>query len=401
MIRGKRARTALFFLLVFAATAHAQQEREYRLQFGALRFGMSLDEARAASPETQWTVVDRHAGTGRAYVIRGVRAVTLAGMAFDLELGARGRGARAWTLESNAMTRGASECEERTLALIGELEGRFGEFHEPDRLMPGESKSSAGKSSSAVVSSAGPAKSWVRSLHVPTGPDDLEVRVGADYERRTCRVEVRIAGSPPAPERKDFSALQLLAQPTISYRNRSLRNVGVPSETLHFSIPCVVRAESGTIAHCRRADGDADPHHALAVDWAVDFQFEPENAPGHDEERMIAIEIPVQMGPADVRTVNAGSGPPLDLTQVRVKRTGAPSLPNLDLQAPIDVPVTCEVMEDGSLICAVKPGTAVPAAIAAAAVHVAEQMQLELTLRDGTSAVGGHIERKVTFKPGR
>lgn len=392
MIRGKRARPALFFLLVFAATAHAQQEREDRLRFGALRFGMSLDEARAASPETQWTVVDRH-------VLRGARAVTLAGMGFDLEMGARGLGARSWTLESSATTRGASECEARTLALIGELEGRFGEFHEPDRLMPGESKSSAGKSSSAVVSSAGPAKSWVRSLHVPTGPDDLEVRVGADYERRTCRVEVRIASSPPAPERKDFATLQLLAQPTISYRNRSLRNVGVPSETLHFSIPCVVDATSGKISQCLRTAGDADPHRALAVDWAMDFQFKPE--PGHDDERMIAIEIPVQMGPADVRTVNAGSGPPLDLTQVRVKRTGAPSLPNLDLQAPLDVPVTCEVMEDGSLICALKPGTAVPAAIAAAAVHVAEQMQLELTLRDGTSAVGGHIERKVTFKPGR
>jgi hypothetical protein len=229
--------------------------------------------------------------------------------------------------------------------------------------------------------------------------------VGADYERekqRTCRVDVRIAGSPPAPEQKDFSALQLLAQATISYRNRSLRNVGVPAETLHFSIPCAVQAASGTISHCRRVEGDADPHRALAVDWAMDFQFTPQNAPGDDEDRLIAVEIPVQMGPADIRTVNVSSGPSLDLTQLRVKkRTGSASPPNLDLQAPIEVPVICEVMEDGSLICTVKPGTPVSAALAAAAVNVAEQMQLEPTLRDGTSAVGGHIEQKLTFKPHR
>ena len=96
---------ALFFMLLFAATAHAQQERVDPLQFEALRFGMSLDEARKASPETQWTVVGRQPETERAYAIRGERAVTLAGMEFDLEIGARGLGTRSWILESNAMTR--------------------------------------------------------------------------------------------------------------------------------------------------------------------------------------------------------------------------------------------------------------------------------------------------------
>jgi hypothetical protein len=53
-----------------------------------------------------------------------------------------------------------------------------------------------------------------------------------------------------------------------------------------------------------------------------------------------------------------------------------------------------------ALICEVKPGSTVSAALAAA-VNVAEQMQLEPTLRDGTSAAGGHLERKLTFKPHR
>ena len=413
-------RTALVFTLLFAATAYSQQEGEDRLRFGALRFGMSLDEARAASPETQWTVVDRHSETGRAYVIRGARAVTLAGTPFDLEMGSRPLGANIWTLESNATTRDAAACEARALAVIAELERHFGEFHEHDRVHDGEIRRSIGKSSSAVVSAmderlrviraekamlGNPPKFWVRSHHAPTGPDDLAVQVGADYEggkRRTCGVEVRITGSTRALELKDLVAPEkLVAQPTISYRNRSLRNVGVPSETLRFSVPCLMHAGTGKISVCHEEEPPGGAHHALARQWALGFQFALENARS-DDERLLAVRVPVQMGPADVRTMNPSSAPPLAPAQVRLKkRGGEPSLPNFDLKAPVEVTVLCEVMEDGSLICEVKPGASVPAALGAAAVLVAEQMQLEPTLRDGTSAVGRHVEHNITFKPGK
>lgn len=410
-------RAALFCACLIAPASDAQQNESGRLEFGALRFGMSVDEARVASPETQWTVVDRHAETGRAYVIRGVRAVTLAGMPFDLELGSRRRGALTWTLESEATVQDASACEGRALALIAELERHVGEFHPPDRQSDGETRVGVGKSSHAVVSAADgslrsltreqalrkdPASFWVRSRHVPAGPEDVEVTVGANYERdkrRTCSTEVRILGAAPTLEHKDIAGrAKLLAQPTISYRNRSLRKVGVPSEPVQFAIPCFVHAGTGTISSCR-SDRDADPHRALAAEWALKFQFSLENAQ-IDDERLLAVEVPVKMGPADVRTVNIGSQRRLDLTQVKVKKQRGPSsLSKLDLAAPVEVSVICEVMEDGSLVCAVKPGTVVPGPIAAASIEVAEGMEIEITLRDGTSAVGGLIERRLTFNP--
>ena len=81
------------------------------------------------------------------------------------------------------------------------------------------------------------------------------------------------------------------------------------------------------------------------------------------------------------------------------KQRGPSSLSNLGLKSRTEIPVICEVMEDGSLVCSVKPGTTVSAAIAAAAVDVAEGMEVELTLRDGSSAAGGLIERTLTFAP--
>jgi hypothetical protein len=409
-------RSVLFFTLLLTAAAHAQPESQGRLHFGALHFRMSIDEARAALPEVQWTVVDRHSETGRAYVIRGARAVTLAGTDFDLEIGSRS-GALSWILESNATARNAAECEERTLAVVAELERHFGAFHEIAPLADDQSRLRVGKLSSVVVSAADrrlrpitrekamrrdPEQFWVRSVHTPTGPDDPKVYVGTDYQREkrpTCGIELRIVADAPAIEHYIFASDKILAQPTISFRNRSLRNVGVPSETLHFSVPCFIRAGTGAISYCLGGDRHVDPHRSLATDWAMYCQFAPQNAQ-RDDERLLAVDVPVRMGPDDLRTVNVSSGRHLDLAQVKVKKQrGTSSLSNLGLKSRTEIPLICEVMEDGSLVCTVKPGTTVLTAIAEAAVYVAEGAEVDLTLRDGTSAVGGLIERKLTFTP--
>jgi hypothetical protein len=302
------------------------------------------------------------------------------------------------------------------LAVVAELERHFGEFHEPAPLTGGESRVSVGKASYAIVSAADarlraitrekaarrdPEKFWVRSRHVPAGPDDVEVRAGADYERarRTCGIDIRINGQARALEQTVAAADQVLARPTISYRNRTLRTVGAPAETLHFVIPCLVHAGTGSISSCRRDDGDADPYRALAVDWALSYRIALENAQ-KDDERLFAVDVPVQIGPADLRTPNVSSGRRLAPAQVKIrKQPGGASVSGLDLKEPTEVAVICEVMEDGSLICSVKPDTPVAAAIATAAVNAAEGMEVEPTLRDGSSAVGGLIERKFIFKP--
>ncbi|MDQ3281715.1 MAG: hypothetical protein M3Q69_09905 [Acidobacteriota bacterium] len=409
-------RFALLLTLAFASALDAQQQRHERLQLGALHFGMSLDAAREALPQTQWTVTDRHAETGRAYTIRGARAVTIAATEFDLSIGARALGAAYWELAASPIVRNAAECEQRTLAVIAELERPFGAFHKPGHLVDGETRVRAGASSDAVVSAAeklrtvdreramrkDPEQFWVRTSHAPEGAEDPVALMGADYARdrgRTCRIEVTIRGRAQALDDKDlFRPDRLLAQPTISYRNRSLREIGAPSETLQFTISCSMRAGTGQVEHCDSGP-DASPYRALAANWALDYRTKIPN-PAPDDERLYEVEVPVKMGPADLRSVNVSSAPRLDLAQVKVKKQPySPSFGSeVQLKQPAEVTVLCEVMEDGSLVCEAAPGTNVSPAVAAAAVKFAERAQVELTLRDGGSAVGGVFERRMTFK---
>jgi hypothetical protein len=58
------------------------------------------------------------------------------------------------------------------------------------------------------------------------------------------------------------------------------------------------------------------------------------------------------------------------------------------------------VQEDGSMICGLKPGTTSPAdAFTRGAILLAEHLEIEPTLRDGSSAVGGFIDRRIAFRP--
>jgi len=65
-----------------------------------------------------------------------------------------------------------------------------------------------------------------------------------------------------------------------------------------------------------------------------------------------------------------------------------------------DITVRCKVQEDGSMICGLKPGTASPAdAFTRGAILLAEHLEIATTLRDGRSAVGGFIDRRIVFQP--
>ena len=70
------------------------------------------------------------------------------------------------------------------------------------------------------------------------------------------------------------------------------------------------------------------------------------------------------------------------------------------LKTGADVTLLCKVQEDGSVLCDVKPGTSSPGKdFTDAAIKLGERLEVETKLRDGTSAVGGLIERRISFSP--
>jgi hypothetical protein len=186
-----------------------------------------------------------------------------------------------------------------------------------------------------------------------------------------------------------------------------LSAIGIPEKPLKFVVPCRIVAGTGRITACfgELSGAQADPYRKLASNWALQYQVQPTN-PDPDDRRIFDIDVPVTMGPSDIRTVDVSTGAPLNSKLLRVIR-GLKVDPDdfypqemRKQQIGGDITILCKVQEDGSVLCDIKPGTSSPAqALTDGAIQLGEQLEVRTTLSDGTSAVGGLIERRVKFVP--
>jgi len=399
-----------------------------RLAFGPLIVGMSLDEAQAAAPDIQWTVLEAHPTTRRAYVVKGRSAVSIADVKFDVEIGSRAIGAKVWDLESTRSVASVAECHRHALAVAIELERRFGSFELRGNVIDGEAVFPFGKASRGKITAAerlrplkpeqalknDPQDFWFQTFHRPVDENDLDARVRAHYQRdkgRSCEIGVELEGyeAPPAGLGVVFDESRAISRPRIGFRTSSLRSIGVPKETLRFVVPCRISAATGKIGAC--TDGPAgmeiDPHRKLASRWALRYQLRLNN-PRLDDERFFDIDVPIAMGPQDIRTIDVTEGTMLDMRLAVVETFPRQEIDESYLQdvrrlkAPAEIEVRCKVQEDGSALCALKPGTASPSKrLTAAAIEMTEWIELNPKLRDGSPAAGKLFDRVINFYPKR
>jgi len=413
----------LLGLLALPQIAAPQESGDERWLFGKLRFGMTTAQARAATPGIEWVVLEGAQDSGAAYSIKASQLLDIGGTRYDIVLGSQYGGTHDWVLKSNATSANAAECDARTAALVADLERRFGIFEVPgEKLMGTEAAVPVGKSSRMKTDAAtenfrGISREkamkndaplyYARAKHVSTTDDDVDVMVMTDYKikpARECGIRVDIQGITPPPEGVNvtFDPKRVVAGPSISYRNRSLRELGVPEKPLEILVLCNMQGSTGKVGFCMN---DPDPYRRLASKWALAYRLDT-GATDPEDRTMFGIEIPITMGPADVRDVDFENGPVLDPKQVkvvsgdRVSPEGYfPEDPALSKMS-ADITVRCKVQEDGSVICGLKPGTTSPAdAFTRGAILLAEHLEIETTLRDGTSAVGGFIDRRIVFRP--
>jgi hypothetical protein len=414
----------LLLLLLPSTFATAQPVGEERGSFGPLQFGMSIEEVRAATPGTEWLVLAGAQESNVAYEIKAARLLELGGFRYDVKVGSRYGGSHHWEILSTAASAHAAECDSRTAALITELEHRFGGFEITAPPIGTEAVVSVGRFSKmktdAVTANLrgiprdqalkkGAARYYVRAKHVPVAEDDPEIMVLVDYEAargHECSVRVQIDGyTPPPPGLESFDPARVISRPSISFRNRSLRDLGVPPQPLEFLVPCNFRASNGKVGSCINgpAHQAIDPYRKLAASWALQYQFAVRND-DPNEQTVHSIEIPITVSASDARDVDFGSGAVLDIRNLKVVSGNrvdpadySPDDPKLR-KIPADITLRCKVQEDGSLICGLKPGTSSPAEeFTRAAIRLAENLEIETTLRDGTSAIGGVFDRRIRF----
>jgi len=408
-MRAMRAPHVLL-LVALSASAVAQPTDDGPWRFGPLSFGMSTAQARAATPGTEWQVLAASTSSGTAYEIKASRLLELGGFRYDVRVGSRYSGSHHWEILSAATANSMTDCQARTASLIAELERRFGAFDLTAPLLGTEKAIPVGKAS-RMKTDAARGLFFVRAKHSRTSADDVDIMVTTDYDEargRECAITAQLDGQSPPPQGLNLAwdPQRLIASPSIAYRNRSLRNLGVPAQPLTLLMPCSIHARSGRVGSCVMgpANETIDPYRKLASNWAVRYQLDIGATDPQDLTRY-PIEIPVTMSAADVREVDLENGAVLDIAQLRVVRGLAvdpadyfPRGPQFSKMS-ADITVRCKVQEDGSMICGLKPGTASPAeAITLAAIQFAENLEVDPKLRDGSSAVGGFVERRLQFK---
>jgi hypothetical protein len=414
-------RPLIFLLGATWATASLSAGTD-RLQFGLLRFGMSAEEARAALPGVQWNVVDENPKTHRPYTIKAYRLLAVGDVTFDAEVGwSQSSSAPEWILESHDMGSSAVECESRVIRVTAELEHRVGVFHHLGDVWNGEVLIKVGESSDAKIVAGppglatvdptkiarrDPALFYFRARHDSAYGTDPTVTSLADYDRqsgRSCVITVRMDGSPPVRQ-VSFSESRLLARPTAAYRSRSLSDIGAPEKTLKFVVRCTISAADGQIESCPWRD-DADPYRKLASQWAERYRLQLAD-PQSDDLGIFLIDVPVTMGIDDIRTVDLSTGRIVALKEYTLKpartRFNFDDFYTAEMRAlkqpEVVVALRCKVQEDGSVICGTMPDTTPPPKpFVEAAIKVGETFEVQTKLRDGTSAVGTLLERRIRF----
>ncbi|MFO1227796.1 hypothetical protein [Roseateles sp.] len=402
--------TPFLFPLLLSSAAIAQPAGDDPWKFGALRFGMSTQEARAATPGVEWKVLAGAPSPGIAYEIKASQLLELGGLRHDVRVGSRYGGTHHWEISTAAVAASVADCKARTAALVTELESRFGMFDLTAALVGAEKAVQVGKAS-RMKTVAGRGLFFVRSQHARTSADDLDIMVSTDFDEnrgRQCNISARLDAQSPPPKHLNVSwdPARVIARPTIAYRNRSLRALGVPPQPLTVLVPCNIQASNGRIGSCLNgpAGQPIDPFRKLASDWALRYQLDIGTTDPQDQT-VYPIDLPITISNDDVRDVDLESGTVLDLAQVKVVRNGrrdaADYLPNDPQlrQMSADIAVRCKVLEDGSMICGLKPGTTSPAeGFTLAAIQFCESLEIDPKLRDGSSAVGGFVERRLQFR---
>ena len=145
--------------------------------------------------------------------------------------------------------------------------------------------------------------------------------------------------------------------------------LGVPPQPLTVLVPCK-HPGNGRIGSCLNgpAGQPIDPYRKLASDWALRYQLDI-GATDPQDQTVYPIDLPVTISNDDVRDVDLGNGAVLDLAQAQGRQpataagmppTTSPTIRSSARCRPTS-PCAAKSLEDGSMICGLKPGTTSPA----------------------------------------
>lgn len=436
---------ALTALVGFIGVSEAQPGFP-RIQFGPFWFGMSVGQARQASPMTQWTEDRVSPRTNRPFAIRADDAITIAGERYAVTVVDSYHGAATLAISRWSETVGVEECQTSALQLLREVERQTGALHPEDFSQDADRTGPRARPTPF---------SWVRELDTPlrstarvtlndqthgtlfntdlTNPEiaeyaletgavlssnagDITARFEATYRRdyynRTlgsCGVQVQFQRDEASVEPIAASAAELveLEGPTIASRHYFVSRMepALAADT-NVAMHCYATRGDGRVLGCTPDSGaDAYPSsvlstaNSLAMTHRFDFGEEDQ-----DDPTLIIAPVRVHLSPSDVRPTDFLNRPVRASDEVVFERTPGPA----ELRRVFGrrsspagtVTLTCQVQSDQSALCGAirSDDPALSATFERQAMALSFHYKVSPRLRSGASSEGSVFILRMTFE---
>ncbi|HET7133672.1 MAG TPA: hypothetical protein VFJ95_15570 [Gammaproteobacteria bacterium] len=451
--RSWLALAAVGGLLFVGACACAAEEP---LGIGRFHVGMTFDEARAAA-NVAWEPKGISAFTRKTLSIVGARAETLGGLAHDVEIAPGYYGHYVLRLVHRAEVADAAECERMAVAIVGDLEQRFGAL-----TPPGEERPTVTTKMPSFQSQRMPDGSFV-VLPVPgsgiaVSPDSPRVKAGTssaiefdarrgrkdpplrtgatrrqhndedsisfestysrdDAKHAVCESRTVLEHRPPRPRSEPLAFSPSLVQRDVSVavKHHTLDGLEPPTEPVTVGVDCTVSRLSGEMTCTARDDAarNAGVYAEVAELRASSMALDPA---GFDPDNPLPLltSFDVTIAPEDRRPLDFGNGPFAPLTGVRWLYVPAKGdlerfYPTRMLERGFErlVSVACQIQTDGSTICMAidpppGPESKMPLdafeAFSDAAVRIMRAYTAAPTLVSGAPSAGTVVRGQVDFR---
>ena len=377
---------------------------------GPFRLGMSLEDIRAATPQTRWRDTRLAAFSGRVTAISTLDTVAIEGLEFQVQAQAPyyQHGLR---LQAASPAASATACEQAALTWLSRVENQLGPFQSlaprqvaagPNSLQWNVQRGAGGSVSVTPSMNLGtPGRTEGQSLKlgvqssvlVEAFDDTHRSRprkglLGGEPERlklsafnrgnnhrvditvefhespaRNCSTQVDMERwtLPPAPKVFDTETAKLLSQPSIAERHWAMPAAAPPlTAAVDVQLRCDIERLQGQTRRCGVvAPSDLNRQHAAAaMRLAQGLTYDMSGVDRDDPQAMQAI-VRVRLQPDDRKLIDFLSLPATPAEDLQWEEQADEedfkrAYP-LGLQGTpprVSVKVTCQIQRDGSLDCA-------------------------------------------------
>jgi hypothetical protein len=295
---------AIAFVLT---TAHSAEP----VSIGPFRTGMTLDELRAAAPQSEWTENSSKMDSKKEKVFRATAVTNIDGRPYDARITSGWYGEYEIVLFRRAQEKDGRSCLKIFESLTAEVEDRFGPFQATNKDYEDQSAlETLGGKTRTETRKAGKASSYTwhetnayveSSSRIPLASGELRT-IGQYFvdsplfgtSMCVTSFTIELKGAPPEFEEIDAKALKTVRTTSLGTLHNSLEGVTLPPDGVTVKARCRVARNNGGIGTCKYDPEPAGDIRNIVYWRNEEVQFDTANlSPGNPVPLFAQLEFRV------------------------------------------------------------------------------------------------------------